>query len=203
MSNSNEHDTLAGSDRINIDWNDWVYYDDTSPSGLRWCNDRYAGEYMSVKVAAKDGVAGSKSTKNWSLSVRIDGERVRMLCHRIIWELFNSKIPEGLVIDHIDRNPFNNSIDNLRLVEQKINARNSTKYKRNKTGITGVSLIKDRHGYTYYVAHWYELDGKHKVKYFSTNKYGEKSLYLAHKHREDQITRLNSEGAGYTDTHGE
>ena len=41
--------------------------------------------------------------------------------HRIIYEIHHGPIPEGMVIDHIDRNPSNNNIDNLRVVSQTTN----------------------------------------------------------------------------------
>lgn len=47
------------------------------------------------------------------------------LSHRIIWELFNGEIPSGYVIDHIDGNPGNNNINNLRLASISENLSNS------------------------------------------------------------------------------
>ena len=44
--------------------------------------------------------------------------------HRAVWEYHNGKIPEGMVIDHIDRNTDNNQIENLRCVTLSENARN-------------------------------------------------------------------------------
>tara|TARA_R110000823_G_scaffold143424_1_gene273688 strand:+ start:2418 stop:3032 length:615 start_codon:yes stop_codon:yes gene_type:complete len=41
--------------------------------------------------------------------------------HRLIWENFIGDIPEGLQIDHIDENPRNNNINNLRLITSREN----------------------------------------------------------------------------------
>lgn len=45
--------------------------------------------------------------------------------HRLMWEIFNETIPEGYEIDHIDRNPANNALSNLRLVTHSENAKNA------------------------------------------------------------------------------
>jgi hypothetical protein len=45
--------------------------------------------------------------------------------HRLVYEAFKGEIPEGLEIDHIDRNKHNNSPDNLRLVTRSENLRNT------------------------------------------------------------------------------
>ena len=44
--------------------------------------------------------------------------------HRLIWVMFNGDIPDGIVIDHIDRDITNNHIENLRLATKSENARN-------------------------------------------------------------------------------
>lgn len=44
--------------------------------------------------------------------------------HRAVWEYHNGAIPEGLMIDHIDRDRSNNNISNLRLVTPKGNRAN-------------------------------------------------------------------------------
>lgn len=106
----------------NIDLNavlDNVYYDETSPSCLRW--------KVSRPGCALHGVAGTKR-KDGYWSVQINKER--FLAHRIVWLLFNYKIDSKLVIDHIDRNPSNNFIDNLRLVTQAENNQNKGDYRK-------------------------------------------------------------------------
>ena len=48
----------------------------------------------------------------------------QQLAHRVVWMLHYGEIPDGLVIDHIDRNPSNNLIENLRCVPQSVNLTN-------------------------------------------------------------------------------
>lgn len=52
--------------------------------------------------------------------------------HRIVYEAHFGKIPENMVIDHVDRNPLNNDITNLRLVPQSTNMINITKRGKGK-----------------------------------------------------------------------
>jgi len=60
------------------------------------------------------------------------------MIHRIIYEMHYNEIPFGLQIDHIDRNPLNNKIENLRLCEQSENKINSKIPVNNTTGYKGV-----------------------------------------------------------------
>jgi len=48
-----------------------------------------------------------------------------VLIHHLVANAFMGERPEGLVIDHIDRNPKNNRISNLRYVTHKENQYNS------------------------------------------------------------------------------
>lgn len=53
-----------------------------------------------------------------------DGKHRNYFVHRIVWEVFNGKIPEGLVLDHCDGCKTNNCLNNLRCVTQKENCNN-------------------------------------------------------------------------------
>lgn len=60
------------------------------------------------------------------LAVSIDGRR-RMIAHIVIREFIGER-PEGFVVDHIDRNRYNNRYDNLRYCSVLLNNLNRSKY---------------------------------------------------------------------------
>ena len=82
--------------------------------------------------------------------------------HRLIWELEVGKIPEGMVIDHIDGNGLNNKLDNLRLVTMRQNAMN--RKVRSLTGYKGVWFSKNPKGKPYRVP-WVVTIEKEGTKY--------------------------------------
>ena len=60
--------------------------------------------------------------------------------HKVIFAMFHRKIPQ--FIDHIDRNPLNNRIENLRETTRQLNQLNTNMYATNKSGFRGVSFYK-------------------------------------------------------------
>lgn len=83
---------------------DYLYYDESSPSCLRWKTQR-----GSIK---KDQVAGGISKREGRWRVSISG--TKYYAHRIVWYLhnLNSAMPE--FVDHKDRDGLNNKYSNLR-----------------------------------------------------------------------------------------
>lgn len=183
-----------------VKWEDIVYYDETSPTFLRWKVERRVGKGgCTVKMATGD-VAGTVALLRYS-SIRLFGNAY--MNHRIIWVLFHGWVDPEIQIDHIDGNVDNNKIDNLRLVSHSANNRNSAIRCNNTTGITGVALHNDRGSRYYYTAQWYTIDGKLKKKYFSISNLGETEAFrLACEYRKKMIEELNSLGAGYSERHG-
>jgi len=53
--------------------------------------------------------------------------------HRLVYETFGGKIPNGFEIDHIDGDKHNNDITNLRVVTRSENMLSAFERKRNKT----------------------------------------------------------------------
>lgn len=172
-----------------------VYYDKTSPTFLRW-------KFSTVRGKRKvDGVAGSVF-KNKYANLMID--RKQYAVHRIIWTLFNQKeIPRGYVVNHIDCNPSNNSIENLEAVTFAVNARTKKCHALEHTGVNKTSSCPN--GTTKYYSYTGSctIDNKMVNKSFSILKYGEAEAFrLACEWRKEQIRLLNEQGAGYTERHG-
>lgn len=67
--------------------------------------------------------------------------------HRMVWEYHNGKIPDGMMIDHIDMDKSNNGISNLRLVTPKQNRENipyeaKEKYRHNMIKYNSLQIGK-------------------------------------------------------------
>lgn len=61
--------------------------------------------------------------------IQQDGKRINYLFHHLVAKIFIGNRPDNLVIDHIDKNPHNNNVNNLRYITQKENTHNSSKYR--------------------------------------------------------------------------
>ena len=63
-----------------------------------------------------------------------------MQAHRLVWMVVHGEFP-GDMIDHINGNPTDNRIENLRVVTHSVNMQNRrTARSTNKTGLLGVSV---------------------------------------------------------------
>lgn len=86
-----------------------------------------------------NGRIGSPHRSPHSIRINVLGKFY--VAHRIIWEMHNGPIPEGVVIDHINGNPFDNTMQNLRLATMAENSRNSRTPRNNKHGFKGVRQL--------------------------------------------------------------
>ena len=178
-------------------WSDYFIYDESSKTCLRWINSK------AIRVTNGVSPAGSfrKRSNGDKAAAQVELNGVNYFVHRIIWEMFNGAIPNKMIIDHIDGDPWNNKIDNLRMTVQKVNAENMRMRSDNKSGTTGVHWHKPNN-ITYAVG-CIHVNGKPVQKYFSTKTYGLLPAFkMAFVWRQEQIKKLNESGRCYTERHG-
>jgi len=100
--------------------------------------------------------------------------------HRVIYEMFNGKIPEGCEIDHINRIKDDNNIENLRAVTHQVNMQNVHPRRNSKSGIRNVCWDKSRNrwkvevkvgGMTKYIGRYSDLELAELVAIEARSKY--------------------------------
>jgi hypothetical protein len=94
-----------------------------------------------IKPCKKVGigvVAGSYDKNGYR---RLGYKSKNYFIHRLVWAYVHGKFPPN-DIDHIDGNPANNKIGNLRAVSHEENLKNSKLHKNNTSGVAGVSKYK-------------------------------------------------------------
>ena len=105
----------------NIDWH---------PIEQQWWINRYAikcgksktKRHVRVKITeaiCKHKYAPEKRYPVISFSYK--GKPVGLPLARVIWAWFNSEVPAGYDVDHIDNNQFNNRLENLQLLTRQQN----------------------------------------------------------------------------------
>jgi hypothetical protein len=108
---------------------------------------KHAGKYEAL-VSIEDA---DLANFNWSVmqdkyahrKILIDGHFVKPRLHRVIMErMLGYPIPDGIEVDHINRNGFDCRRENLRLATRAQNAVNRRKQSNNKSGYKGVSWSK-------------------------------------------------------------
>jgi hypothetical protein len=86
----------------------------------------------------KAGDVAGRKVKGGYMQVCVN--RIRILNHQVVFKMFYGYVPK--IIDHIDGNIQNNSVQNLRPATTSQNQYNSRISTRNKSGIKGVSWYK-------------------------------------------------------------
>lgn len=161
-----------------IRWKDWI-----SPEWYK--NKKWHETYMQEKAGK---LVDFYEHHRGYLKISVIGTH-SIYAHQIAWVLMYGHLPKQ-VIDHIDGNPRNNSIRNLRDVPQKINCRNQRLSKLNTSGISGVRWYAPRNRWVVY--------GTGHVKGRTLGYYD--SFEDAVKARERFIA--DNPDLGYTDRHG-
>ncbi len=165
---------------INIDYDEVssvLYYDETSPTFLRWKNN--IGKFKAHDVAGYI----SKVSKYADVTVNDTLYRV----HRIVWVLFNKSIPVNAVIDHISGNRSDNRISNLRLATAAENNKNKL-IEPSSIGLRNIRKTVGKSGFSSFEVVWVD-GGKRSQRTFNVNKIGsiEKALIAAYKFRDALI----------------
>lgn len=133
-----------------IEWSKYFTYDEAS-GHLVWNRvpvedfktRRAAGRFAGMFAGKVAGWEEWKSDGRKS-AIRVSLKGKQYLAHRIIWEMKCGLVPPGMVVDHVDGNPFNNKWSNFRLATYSQNAMNARRHKKNKTGHKGVSVSNGR-----------------------------------------------------------
>ena len=92
------------------------------------------------KLGPKKEVAGHVATKGHR-QIMLDGNLY--MAHRLAWLYVNGSFPDKL-IDHINRNPDDNRIKNLRQATSSENQQNTKVRKDNLCGEKGISYSEKR-----------------------------------------------------------
>jgi hypothetical protein len=144
------------------------------PKTFIWWNKNFAGK-----------TAGSAG--RFKVAVAIHG--VVYMAHRLIWLHVHGE-PVPPLIDHIDGDPHNNRITNLRAATKSQNMVNSAKQKNNTSGVRGVQKAPgQKSGFVAYI----KANGQHiYIGKFAT-------ITEAAKARQEAAVRLHGEFARWED----
>ncbi|MDA9581152.1 HNH endonuclease [Luminiphilus sp.] len=108
--------------------------------------DMGAGEFYWKEPRGGRTVGRLAGTLNKSGYRHIVIDSTSYLAHRLAWMRCHNQDPGDMQVDHIDGNPSNNHIGNLRLVYSAGNQRNASISRHNTSGFNGV--------------HWHKAAGK-------------------------------------------
>ena len=134
--------------------------------------DERSGKLVNAKtnrvVKGYKGAQRNGKGRYLYMEFHVNGQRYQLRLHRAVWAWHNGHFPT-MQLDHIDLDPTNNRIENLREVTQSENMRNMIHpWKPNaKTGLPGVYVCKG--GYQIKVAqHHYHFRDKYEAFYHLT-----------------------------------
>lgn len=154
-------------------------------------------------------IAGSVDKKSGYVRIQING--YRHLAQRLAWMYVHGNYPEGAqpFVDHINGNPSDNRITNLRVNSQIENMKNKKMYFNNPSGVVGVCREGKLNGSNtklnyYWRAYWHDENGKQQKKIFPIHTYGEEEAkQMAISYRAEQLRLLElHHNIVYSERHG-
>lgn len=116
-------------------------------SKLRYCPDSGKCFWVTASMCGRGRVRVSAGDEAGTSMVR-DGRVIicalgtRLMRYRVAWALTYGHWPDGCV-DHVDGDPSNDRIENLRIASVSQNIANSTLRSDNKSGLKGVTLCRE------------------------------------------------------------
>jgi len=173
-------------------WEDIFYYDETSPSGLRW---KIHNGQSNHSARTSGDVAGYVNTTKHGCRWKVAYKGREYLAHRIIYQMFYGNIDCDLIINHIDNNPKNNTISNLEMITQAENTRRSkiqTSGNLSSNNTSGVTGFRETVGEYGVFAHIFYKDvlGVTRSKKFSHTLYGKEVANTLAKDYLNQMKKL-------------
>lgn len=126
-----------------------------------------------------------------------NGKRKMVLLHRVIYERMTEKpIPQGFQIDHVNRNPIDNTRENLRLATWSQNMRNRAV--KNISGYIGVYryIRKRKHkDKTFHITYHWRAHIQGDKEYAKNFPFTEEGKIAAAKWRDEMAKKLHGEFA--------
>jgi hypothetical protein len=150
--------------------NEVLSYDPTTGVFV-WKVDRLAGGKGQIIKARAGDVAGHHTAGYRTISIDCRKHKA----HRLAWFMTYGQWPAEH-IDHINGDPSDNRIANLREATRFENMRNSKRKSRNKSGIKGVAWVPKRGKW----GAWIRYEGKNKyLGYYATAEHAHNAYALA------------------------
>ena len=129
-------------------------------------NNYFVSNFGNIKNVKTNRIMKQRNHNGYKLIGLCKNGKVKSFSvHRLVGIAFLKNPDEKPVIDHIDNNPTNNNVKNLRWCSQKDNGCNRDKQINNTSGFKGVSFHKKTNKYRAYI----NINGKKKhIGYYET-----------------------------------